>query len=92
MLTGSTPGGGELPILSPNVVLGVEPCPQPRKKAVGLDSKTCFVISPRRMIQSAIPPLLLDFSSMMTPSVSLSVAPPQGREISSKTPDLFVDL
>ncbi|WZZ33702.1 hypothetical protein YC2023_017103 [Brassica napus] len=44
------------------------------------------------MIQSAIPPLLLGFSSMMTPSASLSVAPPQGREISSKTPDLFVDL
>lgn len=46
----------------------------------------------RRMNQSAIPPLLLDFSSMMTPSESLSVAPPQGREISSKTPNLFVDL
>ncbi|KAF2581311.1 hypothetical protein F2Q68_00003609 [Brassica cretica] len=30
MLTGSTPGGGELPILSPNAVLGVGPCPQPR--------------------------------------------------------------
>ncbi|KAF2595258.1 hypothetical protein F2Q70_00042816 [Brassica cretica] len=44
------------------------------------------------MIQSAIPLLLLDFSLMMTLSVSLSVAMPQGREISSKTPNLFVDL
>ncbi|KAL0756079.1 hypothetical protein Bca101_093747 [Brassica carinata] len=30
MLTGSTPSGGELSILSPNAVLGVGPCPQPR--------------------------------------------------------------
>ncbi|CAN7060417.1 unnamed protein product [Brassica oleracea var. botrytis] len=30
MFTGSTPDGGELPIMSPNAVLGVGSCPQPR--------------------------------------------------------------
>ncbi|KAH0856174.1 hypothetical protein HID58_084435 [Brassica napus] len=31
MFPGSTPGGGELPILSSNAVLDVGPCPQPRE-------------------------------------------------------------
>ncbi|KAF2548392.1 hypothetical protein F2Q70_00022848 [Brassica cretica] len=37
MLPGSTPGGGELPILSSNAVLGVGPCPQPSGNSATLN-------------------------------------------------------
>ncbi|KAJ0265069.1 hypothetical protein HA466_0014280 [Hirschfeldia incana] len=43
-------------------------------KAVGFDFETSSLILARRMNQSPIPPLFLDFSSMMTQSVSLPVS------------------